>query len=120
MKKLLLLFGILIGTLNFAQGGSISFVKKTKEPVVLNSNQEIKVGDLVNIGLGSKEDGGFKFVQFLNNFNEPSRNADSRISMTKQPIKFFKNQDGVLYVFTKFYVINIEAALKTKEVEFIK
>lgn len=120
MKKLLLLFGILIGTLNFAQGGSISFVKKTKEPVVLNSNQEIKVGDLVNIGLGSKEDGGFKFVQFLNNFNEPLRNADSISSMTKQPIKFFKNQDGVLYVFTKFYVINIEAALKTKEVEFIK
>lgn len=36
--------------------------------------------------------------------------------MKKQEIKFFKEQDGTTYAFTKFFVVNIEAALMVKEV----
>ena len=51
----------------------------------------------------------------LNSFNEPISRADSRSAMKRQKIKFFKEQDGTIYMFTKFYVINIEAALISKE-----
>jgi hypothetical protein len=66
--------------------------------------------------LGSNQDGSFKYVQLLNNFNEPIKPADSKSAMKKQKVLFFKEQDGVMYLFTKFYAINLEAAVLSKEV----
>ena len=115
MRVLVLLLFISLNV--FGQGKSISLVKKSKEPIELINGVTLKVDDEIKIKTGSNADGSFKFIQDLNNFNEPIQNSTSRIAFMKQPIKFFKNENGVNYVFTKFFVINIEAALQEKEVE---
>jgi hypothetical protein len=38
----------------------------------------------------------------------------------KQPILFFKEKDGVIYAFTKYFVTNVEAALLSNEIEILK
>lgn len=119
MKKLLTILCVSFSIVCFSQGKSISLLKKSKDPITLSTDQVIKVGQTINIGMGSNPDGSFKFIQMLNNFNEPIQPADSRVSMMKQPIKFFKEQDGVIFIFTKYFVINIEAAIRNKEVESI-
>ena len=104
----------------FAQGRSISLLKKITEPITISDSIKLSIDDEIKFSLGTNIDGSFKFVQMLNNFNEPIKPADSRASMMKQKIKFFKEQEGVYYVFTKYFVINIEAALMSKEVELVK
>lgn len=118
MKKiaLLLLFIPLIG---FSQGRSISFKKKLYTPYATMHGDTLKVDMDVLIKEGSNLDGTFKYVQLLNNFNEPLYPADTRSAFKKQPIKFFKEQDGSYYLFTKFYCINIEAAISKNEIEII-
>lgn len=118
MKKLVLF--LLFTTLSYAQGASISRIKKSKEPIVLSTKDTLKVDDTIRLMEGSIPDGTFKYVQVLNNFNEPMRLANFRNAFAQQKIKFFKAQDGLVYVFTNFYVINIEYALRNKEVELIK
>ena len=120
MKKLFSLFLIGFTVFAFAQGKSISLLKKITEPITISDSIKLSVDDEIKLTLGTNIDGSFKFVQMLNNFNEPIKPADSRASMMKQKIKFFKEQDGVYYVFTKYFVINIEAALMSKEVELVK
>lgn len=120
MRKLFLFPLFLTFSLVFSQGKSISLKKKSTAPVELSSGVTLKVGDVLQIGLGLNPDGTYRFVQLLNNFNEPVQPADSRAAMVKQPVKFFKEADGVTYAFTKFFVINIEAALKSEEVKIVK
>ena len=103
----------------FAQGRSISLSKKSTAPITLNE-QTVKVGDILHFHLGGNPDGSFRFVQDLNGMNEPIQPSGSRTAMMKQPIKFFKEKDGVVYAFTKYFVANIAAAVKTGEVEIIK
>ena len=119
MKKLFSLFLIGFTVFSFAQGRSISLLKKITEPITISDSIKLSIDDEIKFSLGTNIDGSFKFVQMLNNFNEPIKPADSRASMMKQKIKFFKEQEGVYYVFTKYFVINIEAALMSKEVELI-
>lgn len=119
MKKILFIFFIGLSMVVNAQGKSISLTKKSEAPVTINE-QQIKVGDIIYFQLGLNPDGGFRFVQDLNNFNEPLRPSGSRTSMMKQPIKFFKEKDGVFYAFTKYFVTNLEAGLKSGELEIIK
>ena len=119
MKKYILLFGLLLGEIVFGQGASISLVKKSTQPVEVSTGQTFKVNDVVFFKLGLNLDGSFRFVQDLNNFNEPIQPSKSRTSMMKQPIKFFKTKDGVVYAFTKYFVVNLEAALLSKEVEIL-
>ena len=104
----------------FGQGMNISMTKKSKEPVILSTGDTLKVKQTVFYKLGNNPDGSFRFVQMLNNFNEPIKPADSRVSMIKQPILFFKEKDGVIYAFTKYFVSNVEAALMSKEIEILK
>ena len=119
MKKLFSFFLIGFTVFAFAQGRSISLLKKITEPFTISDSIKLSVDDEIKLTLGTNIDGSFKFVQMLNNFNEPIKSADSRASMMKQKIKFFKEQEGVYYVFTKYFVINIEAALMSKEVELV-
>ena len=119
MKKLMFLVLAFCAILSYGQGMSISLKKKSYAPVLVE-NDSIKVGDIVYFKLGSNLDGSFKFSQDLNNFNEPIRQSGSKISMMKQPIKFFKEADGVIYGFTKYFVVNLGAAILSKEVEIIK
>lgn len=118
MKKIILL--LLFTTFSFAQGASISMVKKSKEPLVLSTKDTLQVGSEIKLNEGSINDGTFKYVQLLNNFNEPIQLANSRAAFSQQKVKFFKEQNGVIYVFTKFFCINIEYAIRSKEVELIK
>lgn len=118
MRKIILL--LLFTNFSFAQGASISLVKKSKEPILLLSKDSLKVGDKIRLNEGSISDGTFKYVQLLNNFNEPIKLANSRSAFSQQDVKFFKEQNGLIYVFTKFYCINIEYALKNKEIELLK
>ncbi len=117
MKKVLFLFVVLCSVLCFAQGKKISLIKKSKDPITLSSGKILNVGDDLTIGLGMNSDGSYRFVQMINNLGEPVKPADSRAAMMKEKIKFFKEDSGVKYVFTKYFVINIEAAFKSHEVE---
>ncbi len=119
MKKLFSLFLIGFSIFTLAQGRSISLLKKITEPITISDSIKLSVDDEIKFTLGTNIDGSFKFVQMLNNFNEPIKPADSRATMMKQKIKFFKEQEGVYYAFTKYFVINIEAALLSKEIELI-
>lgn len=117
-KALIIIISTIFITLScLGQGRSISFNKKIKSPIVLTSKDTIKIGDIIELQEGTLESGNFKFVQLLNKMNEPIKLANSRFSFTKQPIKFFKEQDGTFYVFTKFYCINIENAVRSGEVK---
>jgi len=120
MKKLFLLVVLSCGALSFAQGRSISLAKKSKEPVVISTGDTLRVNQTIQFKLGANQDGSFRFVQDLNNFNEPVQQSGSRTSVVKQPILFFKEKDGVVYAFTKFFVTNVEAALLSKEIEIVK
>lgn len=119
MKKiiLLLLFFPLIG---FSQGRSISMKKKITEPYITMNGDTLKVGTTILFTEGSNDDGKFKYVQLLSGMNEPLYQADSRIAFQKQEIKFFKEQNGSYYLFTKFFCANIEAALNKKEIQIVK
>jgi hypothetical protein len=112
----LLIFLLVFPAFALAQGKNISFAKKSIEPIVTSQNDTLKVEQEIKIGIGSNVDGSFKYVSFLNSFNEPIKLADSRAAMKKQQVLFFKEQDGTIYLFTKYFVVNIEAALVSKEI----
>lgn len=115
MKHLLLIL-LLSPAMSFAQSKSISFAKKIETPYVTMNKDTLNVDREVQLLVGSSSDGTFKYVQMLSMFNEPIEPANSKAAMKKQKIKFFKEQDGVTYLFTKYFVINIEAALLAKEI----
>ena len=119
MKKIMFLL-LFVPLISFSQGKSISLKKKSKEPYVTIKGDTLKVDMQVLIKEGSNGDGGFKYVQLLNNFNEPLYQADSRAAFKKQSIKFFKVEDGTYYLFTNFFCVNIEAALNKNEMEILK
>ena len=102
-----------------AQGASISLNKKIKEPIEIMQGMVLEVDQEIRILEGTNFDGGFRFVQLLNNFNEPIQPADSRAAYKKQKIKFFKEADGVVYLFTKYFAINVVPALKNEEMEIL-
>jgi hypothetical protein len=100
----------------FGQGKSISRVKKDKTPYITMDRDTIQVKDEILLLQGSGTNGQFLYVQMLNGFNEPVAPADSRSASQRQNVRFFKEQNGVIYLFTKFYVINIESALNKNEI----
>ncbi|PKH68900.1 hypothetical protein CXF59_01080 [Flavobacterium sp. ALD4] len=118
MKKIILTL-LLIPVIGFSQGKSISLAKKSKEPYITIQGDTLKVDMQILIKEGSNENGKFKYVQVINNFNEPLYQADSRAAFKRQLIKFFKEQDGAYYLFTNYFCINIEAALSRNEIELL-
>lgn len=121
MRKLLLLVAFAtISCATFAQGRSISRQPKLSTPYVTDEGETLKVGTTLQLLEPTGAGNSFKYVQLLNKFNEPISPATSKVSMKKQPILFFKTEDDVMYAFTEFFCINIEAALYSKEVRIIK
>ena len=118
MKTIILII-LLIPFIGFSQGRSISRVKKSKSPYITIQGDTLKVDMQILVKEGSNEDGKFKYVQVINNFNEPLYQADSRAAFKKQAIEFFKEQDGTFYLFTNYFCINIEAALSKHEIELL-
>lgn len=120
MRTLMLILIALLPCMVLGQTKSISLKEKVKAPYITIKGDTVKVDSKIRLLLGSNPDGSFKYVQVLNNFNEPVQAAASRFSMKAQEVKFFKFEDETAYAFTKFFVINIEAALMSKEAELIK
>jgi hypothetical protein len=120
MKKLTLLLLVAcslvaLPTVLFAQGRSISLQKKILTPYVTYDSDTLSVGDEIMLTKGTGTDGKFLFVQLLNGFNEPIQPADSRMAYRRSKIVFFKEDEGNMYAFTKFFVVNVEAAFAEKE-----
>lgn len=120
MKRFLsILAAIAICLTASAQGRSISLAKKITEPYKTESGITLKVGTVLQVG--TPTDGRFyAFIQLLNGFNEPIQPAKSSAFGKKQPIKFFKEQDGVMYAFTEYFCIIIEPALETREIKIVQ
>lgn len=101
----------------FAQGRSISLAKKITTPYVTDDGDTLCVKTTsIQLLDASGDNNQYRYVQVLNNSNEPIQPATSKHAMKKQPIKFFKSQDDVMYAFTEYFCINIEAALYAKEI----
>ena len=118
MKKQLLTAILLLGSVAaFGQGRSISLQSKIKTPYVLSQGDTLHVGDVVQLTEGTGTNGQFLYVQLVNIANEPIKPAESRAAGQRQPILFFKEQEGVTYLFTKFFVVNTEAAFSKGEIK---
>lgn len=118
MKNYLLTASLLLANVAaFAQGKSISFQKKISTPYVLQQGDTLRVGDVIQLTEGAGTNGQFLYVQAVNAFNEPVKPAESRMAGQRQPVLFFKEQEGVMYSFTKYFVINTEAAFNKGEVK---
>lgn len=102
-----------------AQGARITWKKKIKEPIEVNELLTLDVGDKIRVLEGVNQDGGFRFVQLLNNFNEPIELANSRVAYMSDKIKFFKEDNGIYYAFTKYFCINLVPALNNQEIEIL-
>jgi len=117
MKKLLLPILLLSSVAVFGQGRSISLKPKSKEPYILAQGDTLHVGDVIRLTEGAGLNGQFLYVQLVNIGNEPIKPAESRNAGQRQPILFFKEQDGVTYFFTKYFVANTDAAFSKGEVQ---
>lgn len=120
MKKILILSVIFCfcAVACFGQGRSVSLRKKITEPYqteqgVINVGSQIKIA----MPMEGKE---FAFVSLLNRLNEPISPAPIRMGGKMQKVKFFKEEDGVMYLFTEFFCVQIDLALQYKEIELIK
>lgn len=121
MKKLILLIVMTITFLGvYSQGRNISLRPKIKEPITLMSGETLNIGDIIAFKMGSGENDQFNYIQVLNGANEPIGIAGSRFAFRKEKIVFFKEQNGLYYAFSKYFVINIEAAIAKNEIQIIK
>ena len=124
MKKsvfLIILCAMCACTCAYAQGRSISLAKKITTPYVTDDGDTINVKtSTIQLLDASGANNEYRYVQVLNNANEPIQPATSKKAMKKQPVKFFKSQDDVMYAFTEYFCINIEAALYAKEIRILK
>ena len=116
-KQILTVMLLLSGIAAFGQGRSISLKSKSKEPYVLAQGDTLHVGDVVRLTEGTGTNGQFLYVQLVNMANEPIKPAESRAAGQRQPILFFKEQEGVTYLFTKYFVANADAAFSKGEMK---
>lgn len=118
---LLALFASLLATCPaLAQSKRISTQPKITKPYITEAGDTLKVGTAIQIMDTSGDSDKYKYVQLLNNFNEPCQPATTRFALKKDAIVFFKEDDGVVYAFTKFFCFNAELALFRKEVRIIE
>lgn len=122
MKKAIILLAMLLAfaAVGYAQGRSISKKPKIMTPYITADGDTLKVGMELQLLDAAGDNNCYKYVQALNGFNEPIQPATTKVAFKKQPILFFKEEDGVYYAFTKFFSINIEGALYSKEIRAIK
>jgi hypothetical protein len=118
MKPLLYTVSLsLCSVATMAQGKNISRAPKILTPYVTQKGDTLQVGQWIALTEGTGTNGQFLYVQLLNGFNEPVKPADSRAASQRQAILFFKEQEGVTYLFTKYFVANVEAAFNKDEIK---
>lgn len=117
MKKILFTIAcVLCALIASAQGRNISRAKKIEATYITDDGDSIRIGTTLKFGDNKGSNNQYKYVQLLNKFEEPIQPATTRITGQKQPVKYFKMQDEVVYAFTEYCCINIEAALGNGEV----
>ena len=105
---------------SYAQERSIGKADKIMTPYITSENDTLEVGDKIMLLEGTGTDGKFVYVRTINQYNEPSLPADSRVASQRHVIEYFKEQEGVVFLFTKGFVVNIESALRRKEIGLLK
>ena len=116
MKKLFTLL-LSIATFSiFAQSPNIAFVKKSKEPIIISTEETLNMGDELQLGIGQQPNGDFKYIKLLNAFKEPVQDGHSTLNNTSHEIYYFKEVHDVFYVYTKYLLIEIESAIAENEV----
>lgn len=119
MKKILLFAAILLSLKASAQNKNISFIAKSFDPVIIGKDT-FAVDKEIKLQMGTGINGTFSYIKLLSLFNEPLDQAGSDAAYKKQKIRFFKTSDGTTYLFTKYFVVNIEPAIASKEIVLLK
>lgn len=108
---------ISIGSFAYSQNMSIDREPKMVEPYITSKSDTLAVGNIIHLKTGKGLDEDFIYVKILNLDDTPIRLAQKKYASKKQYIKYFKEQDGVIYAFTDLFSINIEAGLIKGEIE---
>lgn len=104
-------FVLLLIVLFFAV--SVSGQKKIKTPIILSSKDTVRVDDVIVLKKGTEPDGRFKFVRTVTS----SFPAPAKCEGYEQEIYYFKNFDEEYKAFTVGFVVSLEDALKSGEIE---
>ena len=107
MKHILLIFCLSISCSLFAQ-------KKIKNSVVLSTNDTVSVNDAIILKKGSSQDAAFSFVRTRSDYS-----VSSQYSNTQQEILYFKEIDSICYAYTFSFVVDLEKALKSDEIQLV-
>lgn len=92
---------------------SVSGQKKIKTPIILSSKDTVRVNDVIVLKKGTEPDGRFKFVRTVTS----SFPAPAKCEGYEQEIYYFKNFDEEYKAFTVGFVVSLEDALKSGEIE---
>lgn len=123
MRKHIIITAIALltfGAASYAQGRSISRKPKITTPYITEQGDTLKVGTVLQVLDATGDNNQFKYVQLLNKLNEPIQPATTKVSLKKQPVLFFKEEDDITYAFTEFFCINVEMALMKQEIRIVK
>lgn len=107
MKHILLIFCLSISCSLFAQ-------KKIKNSVVLSKNDTVSINDAIILRKGSAQDAVFSFVRTRSDYN-----VSSQYENTQQDILYFKEIDSICYAYTFSFVVDLEKALKSDEIQLV-
>jgi hypothetical protein len=115
MKKLTAIVILIFPVFGFSQMINDSTYKATSGQVFANGKQ-------VKIGLGSRDDGSFRYVEHVNSKGEKVSADFAAQAVRLWSVRKIKNKDiDVVYGFftsnKKVYSIRIEAALLAKELQ---
>lgn len=110
-----LFLGFIINAQTSYEYGNVVMGKRVYEPIIVKKDT-FYVDDKLKLGTGQNTNGEFRYVYYLNSFNEPIKKAGTRANHFEDKIKFFKYVQGKYYVYTKLFLIEIEDALISKEV----
>lgn len=88
-----------------------------KTPIVLSSNDTLRVGDIIEFSKTDNSQGTFKFVMSRTSSNGiPTTPINRKYVINKQKIKHFIFHDGIFYAITHNYCIAVESAFKSNEI----
>ena len=88
--------------------------KKIKNSVVLSTNDTVSVNDAIILKKGSSQDAAFSFVRTRSDYS-----VSSQYSNTQQEILYFKEIDSICYAYTFSFVVDLEKALKSDEIQLV-
>lgn len=107
MKTTLLLIFLSLSCSLFAQ-------KKIKNSVILTTNDTVSINDAIILKKGSAQNADFNFVRTRSDYS-----VSSQYNNTQQVILYFKEIDSICYAFTFSFIIDLEKALESDEINLV-